>query len=195
MKHPTHHHLDDDEPQAPPVATPQAGSPAVERKPVESSGKYRLLVPHVIDGAIYEAGTEVGTDTAIPYPDEPSTQMEGLDDASKERINKRHQLLYGRDAPWHDPNHPMGERKERDAKEAEAQRKEEEGSEPVSHQQAFERKKEEFQGEKITGPPEVVNPVLNKGGDTSLAMGPATPKQEVDESTRVSQPLKDQLPQ
>lgn len=198
MKHPTRNVDDDDGLEAAPPETPPQQStvgPVAERKPPENSGKFRLLAPHVIDGAVYETGTEVGNDTEIPYSAEPSTQMLGLDDASKDRINKRHQFLYGRDAPWHDLDHPMGERQDREARAAEEQRKEEEGAEPVSHQQAFERGKEDYRGRKVTGPQVPPTVVLNKGGDTSLAMGPAVPKQEVGPDTRTSQPLKDQLPQ
>ena len=57
--------------------------------------KYRLLGPHVLaDGQQLDAGTEVGDDTDVPWKDidgkemEPTTQMEGLDDASREKVRE-----------------------------------------------------------------------------------------------------------
>lgn len=183
-------------PQAEPGGSPQPpGSPPGIHPDAlpESTGRYRLLAPHVIENVLYETGTEVGTDTGVPYALEPSTQMEGVDDASRERINKRHQVYYGKDAPWHDEKHPEGRRRERDREELDKQREEEKGQEPVSHQQAFERGKDEFKGEKITGPPPAPRPVMNKGGDTSPGMGPATPDIR-EEDIRPHRPLEDQLP-
>jgi hypothetical protein len=44
--------------------------------------KYRLLTPHVIDGAIRDPGYEVELDC------EPSLEMEPLDDAGKKALKK-----------------------------------------------------------------------------------------------------------
>ena len=63
--------------------------------------RYRLRSDHVIGGQVVPAGTEVGTDTDIPFDQVPSNQMEGLDDEGVAKVNELHQQLYGTDAPWH----------------------------------------------------------------------------------------------
>ena len=63
--------------------------------------RYRLRSDHVIDGRVVPAGTEVGTDTDIPFDQVPSNQMEGLDPEGIDKVNELHQQLYGVDAPWH----------------------------------------------------------------------------------------------
>jgi hypothetical protein len=74
----------------------------------------------MIGGHLLEAGTEVGEGTGYPVY-EPSNQMEGVDETAKGRINELHQKLYGRDAPWHDPEHPLAQAQQ-DAENAQAQR-------------------------------------------------------------------------
>jgi Ni/Co efflux regulator RcnB len=161
-----------------------------------SKGRYRLLAPHVIAGYHLEAGAEVGEGTGYPVAG-PSNQMEGIDDLGKSRVNELHQKLYGKDAPWHDPEHPIAQAQQ-DAEMAQAQRDEEAEQEPVSHQQAWERGYEEFQGQKLSGPPG--GPLVSRtiSGDTSQPMGPGTPRQDLadpDVQTRTAQPLKDSMPQ
>src|SRR6188472_3640468 len=105
--------------------------------------KYRLLGPHTINDQLLETGTDVGDDTDIPWKDiegkemEPTTQMEGLDDASRDKVREVHQRLYGTGPAWE-----RGESKEaREAHErqAEEQKKLDEDSKPVSEQQRLER--------------------------------------------------------
>jgi hypothetical protein len=187
---------------APPAQTPinpaqpvhAAGS---EAKPKPSNGRYRLLAPHVIEGALYEAGTEVGTDTGIPFNVRPSVHMEGVDDAGREEVNKVHQDLYGRDAPWHDEEHPLHHQR-RAAEHGRRQAEEEAEAEPVSHQQAWERGHEEYRGDKLRERPGTQPRTnLTKGGDTSEALGPASPRQDPadrDVQTRTATPLKDSMP-
>ena len=55
--------------------------------------KYRLLAPHVLHGAVREAGVEVGDGTEFPYDGDPTPHMEGLDAAGKRKVaevHKRH---------------------------------------------------------------------------------------------------------
>lgn len=184
-------------PQTPvnPAQPVHTAGQTVAAKP--SNGRYRLLAPHVIEGAMYEAGTEVGTDTGIPFNVRPSVQMEGLDDAGREEVNKTHQELYGRDAPWHDDNHPLHHQR-RAAEHGRRQAEEEAKAEPVSHQQAWERGHEEYRGDRLRERPGTqprTNPT--RGGDTSEALGPATPQQDVgnpDVQTRTARPLSDSMP-
>jgi hypothetical protein len=160
-----------------------------------SNGRYRLLADHVIHGGIVPAGTEVGNDCDIAWDMEPTNQMEGVDEAGKESVNKLHQRLYGRDAPWHDERSSHMQSR-RDAEGAEKQREEEKGQEPVSMQQAHERGHEEYRGQRVqrpTGPPAAVT----KGGDTTQPMGPATADQNKDNpdvQVRTTRPLEDQRP-
>lgn len=171
-----------------------AASPALEgAKP--SKGRYLLLAPHVIGGHYLPAGTVVGEDTSYPL-DVPSNQMVGVDETGKSAVNELHQRLYGRDAPWHDDNHPVM-RMQRDAMDARKQQEEDAAAEPVSHQQAFERGHEEFHGEKIVSSPQTRLVSRSLSGDTSQPMGPAPADQNLDNpavQTRTTQPLKDQMP-
>lgn len=160
-----------------------------------SQGRYRLLSQHMIGGHLLEAGTEVGEGTGYPVY-EPSNQMEGVDEAAKGRINELHQKLYGKDAPWHDPSHPLAQAQQ-DAENAQAQREEESGQEPVSHQQAWERGHDEFRGAKLSGPPG--GPLVSRSisGDTTQPMGPGTPRQDLADPAvqpRAERPLKDSMP-
>jgi hypothetical protein len=161
----------------------------------QSSGRYRLLAAHMMGGHHLPAGTEVGTDTGYPVM-VPSNQMEGVDDAGKAKVNEIHQRLYGRDAPWHDPEHPVAQAVA-DAEAAAAQREEEEAQPPVSHQQAWERGHEEYRGAKLSGPP--AGPLVTRSisGDTSQPMGPAPAEQDIrnpDVQVRTTRPLQDQMP-
>jgi len=107
--------------------------------------KYRLLAQHTapVSGEVLEAGTEVGDDTEHPWKNrdgsdaEPSTQMEGLDDAAREKVNALHRKLYGSDPDW--GGHQSEEVRQAREKEKEEQQKLDEGSEPVSEQQHLER--------------------------------------------------------
>lgn len=161
-----------------------------------SMGRYRLLAPHMIGGYHLQAGTEVGEGTGYPV-DEPSNQMEGVDEVAKGRVNELHQKLYGKDAPWHDPKHPIAQAK-KDAENAAAQRDEEAEQPPVSHQQAWERGHDEFQGQKLSGPPGGPLVARTISGDTSQPMGPGTPRQDKADDVvepRAAHPLKDSMPQ
>lgn len=108
-------------------------------EPVKSSGRYLLRSQHVLAGdRLLEPGTEVGTDTEIPWPGPPTPNMEGLDDAGREEVVKLHKELYNRLPPWdYRTNAEYAIHEER--------RKEQENetdSVPVSHAQAVERGKE-----------------------------------------------------
>lgn len=144
----------------------------------ESSGRYRLLTVHIIAGGSRAAGTEVGTGTDIPYPGLPSNQMEGVDDEGKRRVNELHQKLYGQDAPWHNPDHPLALAREQDREALEAAKAEGE-SEPVSHQQAWERGAERYRDDTVVAPNFRAPPApISIAGDTSIPLGPATPLQD-----------------
>lgn len=123
---------------------------------VKSSGKYRLRSQHLLAGdRLLEAGTEVGTDTPIPWPGPPTPNMEGLDDAGLAAVEKLWKESYNRMPPWDyraNPEYAIHEERRKE------QEKETE-SEPVSHAQAVERDK------KWEGP--VPSPVQNvtRGGD------------------------------
>ena len=179
--------------------------------------KYRLLGPHVLaDGQMLDAGTEVGDDTDQPWKDidgkemEPTTQMEGLDDASRDKVRQVHQRLYGRGPSWE--RGQSDEAREAHEKQAEEQRKLDEGSEPVSEQQRLERdyerdRKEGKRGDAsspprapVTSPPGAARQPSHtsaasttRGGQTAPAPGPATPKVDKDE-VRPTKPNEEQYP-
>jgi hypothetical protein len=81
---------------------------------------------------------------------------------------------------------------------AQAQREEESGQEPVSHQQAWERGHDEFRGAKLSGPPG--GPLVSRSisGDTTQPMGPGTsaagPMPDSAVQPRAERPLKDSMP-
>lgn len=107
--------------------------------------KFRLLAAHVLpDQSIVPAGTKVGDEEGITWRDangEPlpvSTQMDGLDDEGRQMVQELHQKLYGT-GPYWDQATPKAVQEARD-KEAEEQKKLDEGSEPVSMMQKAERK-------------------------------------------------------
>lgn len=190
--------LDRPQPQGPKPQPRPEPQPAAERddRPT-GKGRYRLLTQHMINDKLLPEGTEIGEGTDHPYDGTPSNQMEGLDDYSTGQVNEVHRKLYGHDAPWHNPNHPLV-RARREAEEAAEQQKEELKSEPVSHQQAFERGHEEYRGERVVAP-HLRPPPQPTGlsGDRSMAMGPATANQDVLDprvDPRTTQPLKDQSP-
>jgi len=183
--------------------------------------KYRLLGPHVLaDGQQLDAGTEVGDDTDIPWKDidgkemEPTTQMEGLDDASRDKVREVHQRLYGQGPSWERGQSDAA--REAHEKQAEEQRKLDEGSEPVSEQQRLERdyerdRKEGKRGEAamaptipprapVTSPPGAARQPSHtsaasptRSGQTAPAPGPATPKVDKDE-VRPTKPNEEQYP-
>jgi hypothetical protein len=184
--------------------------------------KYKLLGPHVLaSGERLEEGTEVGDDTDFPWKDvegkemEPTTQMEGLDEASRKKVRDVHQRLYGQGPAW--------ERGQSDAvrqareREAEEQRKLDEGSEPVSMQQKAEREwerdhKEGKRGEAamapsvpprapVTTPPGAARQPSHtstasptRGGSTTPSPGPATPKAPDKDDVRPTKPNEEQYP-
>lgn len=181
--------------KAPPMADlpeRKLGPPDDEGK---SSGRYRLLSPHLDRyGNRLPIGTEVGTDTPYPWPQPPSNQMEGVDEAGKSAVNKLHQTLYGQDAPWHGRIDRLAEEREI----AKRQQEEDARAEPVSHQQAWERGDKEFRGERLSGPPQGAatrSPTVS--GDLTQPLGVATPRQDHDDpdvKVRTATPLVDQKP-
>src|SRR6188472_3851711 len=181
--------------------------------------KYRLLGPHVLSGGErLEEGTEVGDDTGYPwkYPDgkdmDPTPQMEGLDEQSRAKVREVHQRLYGGGPTWENQNEEVAKARE---KEAEEQKKLDEGSEPVSDQQKVERdwekeRKEGKRGEATvapTIPPRApVSPTPGparqpshtsaasptRGGSTTPAPAPATAQPPKEEDIRPKKPNEDQ---
>jgi hypothetical protein len=159
-----------------------------------SSGRYRLLAPHVMpDGRPLPAGTFVGTDTSYPWPGRPSNMMAGEDDAGKEQVNKLHQDLYGTNAPWHEGDVHAAQVEDQRVN---AQHEVEHGSEPVSHQQAWERGHKEFRDQPITDPPHTtrLRPEPMITGDRSPNRGPAAAVQEPGPQTRPTHPTAEQMP-
>lgn len=154
--------------------------------------KYRLLAEHVTpDGVILAAGTLVGTDTAVPWPWEPSNQMEPLDGDAEKKVNELHQRLYGRDFVHPGALTPEQQKvREEEAKKAEAEEKKVLDGDPVSEQQRVER-------EVPAGAPVVASPTRQasptRGGAQAPSPGPATPKVE-DEDVRVKKPNEQQYP-
>lgn len=166
--------------------------------------KYRLLARHVLaDQRLVEAGTVVGDDTAFPWRDAagnelpPTTQMEGLDDASRQKVQDVHQQLYGVDPHWDRAQTP----EEREAFEAagEEQRKLDESSEPVSEQQEMER---EF-GVEATGvplpgpgrqPSSTATAAPTIGGEMVPSPGPAAPLPPEPKDIRPKKPNEEQFP-
>jgi hypothetical protein len=70
---------------------------------------FRLRSPHVIDGALRNAGTIVGplgSDAPVVFNGPPTPDMEGVDDEGRGEVNRVFNLLHGRDAPWHGENAP-----------------------------------------------------------------------------------------
>jgi hypothetical protein len=147
-------------PTAPPAATPAA--------PPADSGKYRLLAPHIIDGAWLPMGTEVGTGTPYRYPGQPTTQMMGLDDQGKAAVDKLFQDHYGMKAPWDDPTVSPFDQMVADPKLVDAEQK----SDPVSYQQALEKGAKDYAGKPVTGPLPPPSPTP-LSGDHSIYVGTA----------------------
>lgn len=189
--------------------------------------KYRLLAEHIapVSGEVLPAGTEVGDDTPYPWKNadgsdaEPSTTMEGLDDAARKKVEEVHQRLFGHRPYWHE-GQPDEVRKARE-KEAEEQQKLDEGSEPVSEQQRVEREYADEQQESELAkrrpkgepmpmipprgapvampgparqPSSTANPNPTRGGVTTPAPGPATPKPPDKEEVRPKNPNEQQYP-
>ena len=182
--------------------------------------KYRLLGPHVLaDGQMLDAGTEVGDDTDYPWKDiegkemEPTTQMEGLDDASRDKVRQVHQRLYGQAPSWERGQSDAA--REAHERQAEEQRKLDEGSEPVSEQQRLERdyERDREAGKRgdasmapsipprapVTSPPGAARQPSHtsaasttRGGQTVPAPGPAAPKAPKEEDVRPSKPNEEQ---
>ena len=98
-----------------------------------------------------EAGTVVGDETEYPWqlPDgsdmRPSTQMTGLDEEGKQKVDELHQELYGTSPSWQTAMTPKQEAARKE--EAEKQHALNEGSDPVSPQQAYEREIERMREE------------------------------------------------
>jgi hypothetical protein len=71
--------------------------------------QFRLRSPHVIDGALRNAGTIVGplgSEAPVVFNGPPTPDMEGVDDEGRGEVNRVFNLLHGRDAPWHGENAP-----------------------------------------------------------------------------------------
>ena len=184
--------------------------------------KYRLLAPHTspFSGERLEAGTEVGDDTEHPWKNrdgsdaEPSTQMEGLDDAAREKIKGLHQKLYGSEPDW-SGGQSESVRQARE-KEKDEQQKLDEGSEPVSLQQHLEREDDKEREKRAEGAPRragrepmapggappgpgrqpshTASAAPTRGGSTAPARGVATPKPPEDEEARPKNPNEEQYP-
>lgn len=140
--------------------------------------KFRLLETHVLaDQTLLSGGTLVGDDTPYPWRDpnkKPlpvTTTMEGMDDEGRKMVNDLHQRLYGRGPQW-SPTRSDEARKARE-KEAEEQRKLDEGSEPVSTQQKAERKFAEQTEDGERSEPAMAQVVLPRGGAVTTPPGPA----------------------
>ena len=193
--------------------------------------KYRLLAQHTApqSGELLEAGTEVGDDTEHPWKNrdgsdaEPSTQMEPLDDAAREKIKGLHQKLYGSEPDW--SGGQSEEVRQAREKERDEQQKLDEGSEPVSEQQHLEREWDKEREERGHGPRREAAPTIpprgtqaglhppgratepgparqpshtattapTRGGPAP-ARGVATPKPPEDEEARPKNPNEEQYP-
>lgn len=71
--------------------------------------QFRLRTPHVIEGALRNAGTIVGplgSGAPVVFAGPPTPDMEGIDDEGKAEVNRVFNLLHGDDAPWHSENAP-----------------------------------------------------------------------------------------
>ena len=181
--------------------------------------KYRLLAPHTAPqtGERLEAGTEVGDDTEHPWknPDgsdaEPSTQMEGLDDAARDKVKQLHQKLYGSEPDFGGTQ--SEEVRQAREKEREEQQKLDEGSEPVSEQQHLEREWDKEREERGHGPrrgepmapggappgparqpSHTATTAPTRGGASTPARGPATPKPPEGDEARPTKPNEEQYP-
>ena len=183
--------------------------------------KYRLLAQHTapVSGEVLEAGTEVGDDTEHPWKNrdgsdaEPSTQMEGLDDAAREKIKGLHQKLYGSEPDWGDGQ--SEEVRQAREKEREEQEKLDEGSAPVSEQQHLEREDDKEREKCGIGAPRrggqpmapggappgparqpshTATTAPTRGGTTAPARGPATPKPPEGDEVRPKNPNEEQYP-
>lgn len=56
--------------------------------------RYKLLADHYMFDRLLPAGTEIGDGTPWPFKGEPSMEMQGMDKASQDLINKRFAGLY-----------------------------------------------------------------------------------------------------
>lgn len=183
--------------------------------------KFRLLAPHVTpEGAVLDRDTDVGDDSPWPWKKpngeyyEVSTQMMGLDEDGKAEVEKLHKKLYGAPPPWDNQENEAQLKARKD--EEENQKKLDEGSEPVSEQQRLEREADKdaknhperrvaraapLEG-RAAGAQPLVTPTLSstarnsptRGGDTSPARGPATPRTPQDEAVRPTKPNEEQYP-
>jgi len=184
--------------------------------------KYRLLAPHTApqSGERLEAGTEVGDDTEYAWknPDgsdaEPSTQMEGLDDAARNKVNELHKKLYGSEPAF--GGSQSEEVRQAREKERDEQQTLDEGSEPVSEQQHLEREDAKEREERGHGPrrgdrgepmapggappgparqpSHTATTAPTRGGSTAPARGPATPKPPEGEEARPKNSNEEQYP-
>jgi hypothetical protein len=171
--------------------------------------KYRLRSPHVIEGAVRNAGTVVGDDDDCPvkYYGDPTPDMEGLDDASRDKINEVHKRLHGIEAPWHrDPEHedprfrpPAIEEPalEQDRKTLEEyrQRAEMSPADLAKHDdeagKALREQNAIYHGSGGTAPAETIPPAGASRGTYVKPASVETPQEQVQ---RPDTPLKQQLP-
>jgi len=149
--------------RTPPRPAPSTGSGEPASAP-HSTGKYLLLVPHVINDRRLEAGTEVGTDTPYPYTAPPSTEMAGLDSAGKAAVEKLHMEKFGKAPPWGDITSQGADDARRAIEEA--------ATDPVSYTQARERGLKQYKGVSTESPfpPGSLSPT-SLGGDQSHTFG------------------------
>jgi hypothetical protein len=71
--------------------------------------QFRLRSPHVIEGALRNAGTIVGplgSNAPVVFAGPPTPDMEGVDDEGRAEVNRVYNLIHGSDAPWHIENAP-----------------------------------------------------------------------------------------
>ena len=169
--------------------------------------KYRLLGPHVLSGGErLETGTEVGDETGYPwkYADgkdmDPTPQMEGLDEPSRAKVREVWQRLYGTSPSWEGQSEEVAKARE---KEAEDQKKLDEGSEPVSAQQKAERAKEDRdKAEPRLGtmpgprpqPSHTVTASPTRPGSSTPAPAPATVQPPKADEVRPKKPNEEQYP-
>lgn len=142
--------------------------------------RYMLHAEHVYKtGEVLPPGTIVGDGTNWPWPDPPSTQMEGLDPEAKKATDEVWQRLYGTDAQFAPATTDM--------RPDEGKIKAELASKPVSDQQARERG--------VALPSDALKPIqaLPRSPGAMPAPGLATPKVDSDDA-RPTKPNEEQSP-
>lgn len=164
--------------------------------------KFKLLAQHVqSDGQLLEEGAEVGDETPYPWrnkdgsPQPPSTQMFGMDPEGQKMVEDLYMELYGtKPIDLVDPDVVKAR-----ATEAEAQKKLDDSSEPVSDRQRLERrmaearaKGEEVAESKELSPTATASPT--RGGQTNPSPGVAIPQPPPRAAVRPTNPNEEQHP-